>query len=191
MNLSLFGKLGIIFRYIFSSFLSIEMFIISLLLFVILIYNLKRNNRMVQIIAIGVYLGFVLGIFISYTNYVRSSFDSFVKGVMNYIYFPSTIVYFFIMVFVTIMILYTLFHKKMTIFKKVINYFVFSILYFFFMSFLSLAAYHGLDLMEITTLYENDTILSFVQVSNLLLFVWLLFTVFYHLYHFFKKKFDK
>ena len=191
MNLSLLGKLGIIFRYIFSSFLSIEMFIISLLLFVILIYNLKRNNRMVQIIAIGVYLGFVLGIFISYTNYVRSSFDSFVKGIMNYIYFPSTIVYFFIMVFVTIMILYTLFNKKMTIFKKVINYFVFSILYFFFMSFLSLAAYHGLDLMEITTLYENDTILSFVQVSNLLLFVWLLFTGFYHLYHFYKKKFDK
>jgi len=191
MNLSLFGKLGIIFRYIFSSFLSIEMFIISLLLFVILIYNLKRNNRMVQIIAIGVYLGFVLGIFISYTNYVRSSFDSFVKGIMNYIYFPSTIVYFFIMVFVTIMILYTLFNKKMTIFKKVINYFVFSILYFFFMSFLSLAAYHGLNLMEITTLYENDTILSFVQVSNLLLFVWLLFTGFYHLYHFYKKKFDK
>ena len=191
MNLSVLGKLGTIFHYIFSSFLSIEMFIISLLLFVILVYNLKRNNRMVQIVAIGVYLGFVLGIFISYTSYVQSSVDSFVKGIMNYIYFPSTIVYFFIMMFVTGMMLYTLFSKKVTTFKKILNYAVFSILYFFFMSFLSLAAYNGYDLMEITTLYENDTILSLVQVSNFLLFIWLLFTGFYHLYHFYKIKFDK
>ena len=191
MNLSLLGKLGVIFKYIFSSFLSIEMFVISLLLFVILIYNLKKNNRMVQIIAIGVYLGFVLGIFISYTTYVKSSFDSFVEWIMNYIYFPSTIVYFFIMVFVTILMLYTLFSKKLKIFKKIVNYSIFSILYFFFMSFLSLCAYNSYDLLEITTLYENETILSLVQISNLLLFIWLIFTGFYHLYGFYKKKFDK
>ena len=191
MNLSLFGKLGIIFKYIFSSFLSIEMFIISLLLFIILLINLKKNNRIVQIVAIGIYLGFVIGIFISYTTYVKGSFDSLVKWIMNYIYFPSTIVYFFIMIFVTIMILYTLFSKKMTKFKKIVNYSVFSILYYFFMSFLSIAAYNNLDFMEITSLYENDTILSFVQVSNLLLFVWILFTGFYHLYLFYKRKFDK
>ena len=107
---------------------------------------------MVQIIAIGVYLGFVLGVFISYTNYVQSSIDSFVKGVMNYIYFPSTVVYFFIMVFVTIMMLYTVFNKKLATFKKIINYLVFSILYFLFMSFLSLSAYNGIDLMDIATL---------------------------------------
>ena len=184
MNLSLFEKLGVIFRYTFSSFLSIEMFIISLLLLVILIYNLKRNNRVVQMVAIGVYLGFVLGIFMS-------SMDSLVKGIMNYIYFPSTIVYFFIIVFVTGMMLYTLFSKKMRLLKRIINYCVFSILYFFFMSFLSLAAYNGYDMMEITTLYENNVILSIVQVSNLLLFFWLLFTGFYHLYFFFKKKYDK
>ena len=191
MNLSLLGKLGVIFKYIFSSFLSIEMFVISLLLFVILIYNLKKNNRMVQIIAIGVYLGFVLGIFISYTTYVKSSFDSFVKWIMNYIYFPSTIVYFFIMVFVTGLMLYTLFSKKLKIFKKIVNYSIFSILYFFFMSFLSLCAYNSYDLLEITTLYENETILSLLQISNLLLFIWLIFTGFYHLYGFYKKKFDK
>jgi len=191
MNLSLLGKLGVIFKYIFSSFLSIEMFIISLLLFFILIYNLKKNNKMVQIIAIGVYLGFVLGIFISYTTYVKSSFDSFVKWIMNYIYFPSTIVYFFIIIFVTILMLYTLFSKKLKVLKKIINYFIFSILYFFFMSFLSICAYNSYDLMEITTLYENETVLSLVQISNLLLFVWLIFTGFYHLYGYYKKKFDK
>ena len=126
MNLSFWVKLGLIFCYIFSSFLFIEMFIISLLLFIILMLNLKKDNRMVKIIAIGVYLGFVIGIFISYTTYVKGSFDSFVKFVMNYIYFPSTIVYFFIMVFVTCMMLYSLFSKKMKKFKKIVNYFILS-----------------------------------------------------------------
>ena len=190
MNLSLFDKIGTIFKYMFSSFLSIEMFVLSLLLFVILIINLKRKNTLVQMIAIGVYIGFILGIFISYTTYVKTCVDSFIKGIMNYIYFPSTIVYFFIIMFVTVMILFTLFSKKLTIFKKVINYLFFSILYFLFMSFIALGAYHGLDLVDITVLYQNDTILSIVQISNSLLLIWLIYTGFYHLYKHFKKKYD-
>ena len=190
MNLSLIEKFGIIFKYIFSSFLSIEMFILSLLLFLILIINLKRNRLMVQMIAIGVYIGFIIGIFISYTNYAKTCIDSFTKAFMNYVYFPSTIVYFFIIVFVTIMILYTLFSKKLTNFKKIINYLVFSILYFLFMSFIALSAYDGVDLVNIVELYKNDTILSIVQISNFLLLIWLIYTGFYHLYKNLKSKFD-
>ena len=147
MNLSLLGKLGIIFRYIFSSFLSIEMFILSLLLFIILVVNLKQNNPIIQMIAIGIYIGFVIGIFITYTTYVESCVNSFVKAIMNYIYFPSTIAYFFIILFVTIMILWTIFQKKLSFFKKTVNCLFFSVLYFLFMSFISLATY---DIIVIT-----------------------------------------
>ena len=190
MNLSIVEKFGTIFHYIFSSFLSIEMFILSLLLFLILIANLKRNRLFVQMIAIGIYIGFIIGILISYTTYVSTCIDSFVKEIMNYIYFPSTIVYFFIMIFVTIMILYTLFSNKLSKFKKIFNYSFFSILYFFFMSFIALASYDGVDLVKIHILYQNELILSLVQVSNFILLFWLIFTGFYHLYLFFKKKYD-
>ena len=190
MNLSLLGKIGIIFKYIFSSFLSIEMFIFSLLLFIILIINLKKNNHIVQMVAIGIYIGFVIGILISYSTYVHTCVDSFVKEIMNYIYFPSTIVYFFIIIFVTVMILYTLFSNKLSMFKKIFNYLFFSILYFFFMSFVALSAYDGVDLVNIEVLYQNETILSLVQISNFILLIWLLFTGFYHLYLIFKKKYD-
>ncbi len=190
MNLSLFGKLSTIFKYIFSSFLSVEMFILSLLLFVILIFNLKRKNQIVQMVAIGVYIGFVVGILISYTTYVSTSVDSFVKEIMNYVYFPSTVVYFFIIVFVTVMILYTLFSRKLSIFKKIFNYSFFSILYFFFMSFIALASVDGVDLMDITKLYENEVILSLVQISNFILLIWGIYTCFYHLYLYLKKNYD-
>ena len=190
MNLSFIDKFVVIFRYIFSSFLSIEMFLMTLLLFFVLLVNLKRNNRFIQMLAIGIYLGFVLGILISYTSYVKTCIDSFVKEILNYIYFPSTVVYFFIIVFVTIMILYNLFSKKLSFFKKVFNYLFFSLMYFLFTSFISLATYDGVDFLDVTKLYQNDTILSFVQISNLLLVIWAIFTGFYHLYLFYKKKYD-
>ena len=109
---------------------------------------------------------------------------------MNYVYFPSTIVYFFIIVFVTVILLKTVFSNKMTIFKKGVNYFFFSILYFLFLSFMALASYSGVDLINVVDLYKNEVILSIVQISNLLLLVWLIFTLFYELYKYFKKKFD-
>lgn len=190
MDLSLLEKIGVIFKYIFSSFLSIEMFIVSLLLFFILLFNLKRKNRIVQIIAVGTYIGFIIGIIISYSDYARVSFNSFVKAVMNYIYFPSTIVYFFIILFVTIVMLKTVFSEKMTILKKAINYFFFSILYFLFMSFMALASYDGVDLINVAELYKNEVILAIVQISNLLLLVWLIYTIFYELFKYFQRKYD-
>lgn len=190
MNLSLMGKFETIFKYIFSSFLSIEMFILSFLLFLILIVNLKRNNHLVQMVSIGIYIGFVIGILISYSTYVKTCIDSFVKEIMNYVYFPSTIVYFFIIIFVTILIIYTLFSNKMTYLKKIVNYLFFSVLYFFFMSFIALAAYDSVDLVDVSKLYQNETILSLVQVSNFILVIWLIFTGFYHLYRFFKNRYD-
>lgn len=190
MNLSLLEKIGVIIKYTFSSFLSIELFVLSLLLFLLLYLNSRKKSQLIQISAFVLYLGFIIGIFISYTSYVQTCIDSFVKKVMNYIYFPSTIVYFFIMLFVTIVMIYTLFSRKLNGKKKVFNYSIFSILYYFFISFLSLASYDMVDLVDITKLYENDTILSIVQISNLLLVIWLLVTGFYHLYLYFKKKYD-
>lgn len=183
-------KFGILFRFLFSSFLSIEMLLLSLLLFLILVVNIKRKNQIIQMIAIGIYIGFILGILISYTTYVKTCVNSFIKAIMNYIYFPSTVVYFFIIVFVTIMTLSTLFSKKLTNFKKIVNYFFFSVLYFFFMSFVALAAYDSVDLVDTPVLYQNDVILSLVQLSNFILLFWILFTGFYWLFCYLKKKYD-
>jgi hypothetical protein len=190
MNLSLIEKFGTIFKFLFSSFLSIEMLILTFLLFFILVYNLKNDNKIVQLVTVGTYIGFIIGIVISYTTYVKTCVNSFVKTVMNYIYFPSTIAYFFIIIFVTVMMIFTLFNKKLPKFKKIINFAIFSIMYFFFMSFIALATYDMVDLMDTSLLYENNVILSLVQVSNFILVIWILFTGFYHLYRYFKRKYD-
>ena len=78
----------------------------------------------------------------------------------------------------------------MTTFKKVFNYVFFSVLYYMFMSFITLCTYEMVDLLDVPKLYENNVILSIVQVSNFILLIWIIFTCFYHLFLFFKRKYD-
>ena len=191
MNMSFVEKIVTIFKYIGSSFLSIELFVLSLLLFLILIVNIRYKNKYANYIIVLIYLIFLIVILIAAPTYIGYSLDSFIKKVMNYIYFPSTIVYFFIMIFSILVILYSMFSKSISVFKKVFNYAVFNFMFFFFLAFISICTYDKLDLSDLVEFYKNDTILVIVQISNLLLFGWIIFTFFYRLYLFFKIKFDE
>ena len=190
MKETFLDKIGLIFKYIFSSAITVELLIFCLLLFTLLIVNLKRKNIIINLGFIGIYIGLLLGVLVSYNDYVKLCFKSIAKGVMQYIYFPSTIVYFFIMLFVSIMIVYTIYNKKITIFKKIFNYVCFSTIYFLFLLFVTLSASNEIELNSMKQLYTNNTIVSLVQISNLILLIWLLFTFFYKLYNYFKKKYD-
>ena len=61
MNMSLFEKLGILFKYMFSSFLPIGMFIMSLLLLCILLINVKLKNKYIE----GKYKDYIYSICLS------------------------------------------------------------------------------------------------------------------------------
>lgn len=190
MNLSILGKISTIIKYLFSSFLSIEIFIFTLLLFLVLLLTINKNNKFLHACIIAIYIGFLIGIIISYNTYVGTCVDSFTKGIMNYIYFPSPFAYFFIILFSTVVLIYSIYNKKLSKVKKIINYILFNLMYFLFMSFIAIASSEKLDLVDKTNLYSNDIVLSIVQVSNFLLVIWIIFTLFYRLFLYFKKKYD-
>lgn len=190
MNLSLFEKIGLIFKYIFSSFLSIEMFIFCLLLFLGLVFNIKRKNKIITFVIIGIYLSILIGIVISCSSYVKLCVDQMMQFIMNYIYFPSTVVYFFIMLIGMVLLFYTIFNKNLSRFKKIVNYVFFGIFHCLFMNFIIYCTCLGIDFADKVLLYKNDTILAFVQISNLVLLLWFLFTCFYHLFLYYKKRYD-
>ena len=104
--------------------------------------------------------------------------------------FSSMVVYFFIILFVTIDIIITIFSNKMPRTKKIVNSSVLSILYFCFMAVISIALTNDINLSSTVSLYTNDTLLSFIQMSNLLFAFWIEFTILYYFYKFLQKKFD-
>ena len=190
LNSSFFDKIGLVLKYMFSSIITVELFIFSVLLFILLIINLKRKSTVINIAFAAIFLGLLFSVIVSYSGYVKLCFKSLIKGIMQYIYFPSTIVYFFIILFVSCMLIYTIFSKKLTKFKRVFNYSIFSFIYLLFMLFITLSASNGINLSNMKELYLNDTILSLIQMSNFLLFFWIIYTLFYKLYIYYKKKFD-
>ncbi len=190
MNLTFLNKIKLLFQYTFSSFLSIEIFLFSALLFVLLIVNMKRREKIVTYCAIGVYIGLLIGTIIAYREYVALCVKSFFKLIITYICFPTTVAFFFTVLAVTIIMIYTLFSKNISNFKRVINYLVFSFTYYFFISFIALTAYNNIDLNSNVALYTNNYVLVIVQASNILLLCWFIFTLLYRLNIFLKKKFD-
>ena len=190
MELGLVDKMKIIFQTLFSSFMTIEILLFFLLLFVLLVCNIKIKNKFVPIVLSG-FLGILIVAFVVYfSSYVLTCVDSFIMKVMDYYYFPSTVVFFFIFIFMVGIFIFTLFSKKLTTFKKIFNYFCCILVFLFFAMFTSLAVVHDIDLSDTIALYENNQILTVVQVSNLIILFWIIFTLFYYLYSYFKKKFD-
>lgn len=190
MNLTLLEKVFTIFKYTFSSFLAIELFLFSALLFIILIVNMKRKEKVITYSAIVVYMGLLIGTMIAYRKYLIECVRAFAKVIVSYVCFPTTVAFFFTIAVMTLIMIYTLFSKKLGNVKKVFNYLTFSICYFFFMSFIAVTAYGGIKLDSNISLYSNNYVLVLVQASNVLLLIWAIVTIFYRLYLFFKEKFD-
>lgn len=191
MALNIFEKISFVFQSFFSSFMSIELLIIGLLLFVFLFININKNEKIVKIFSVFLYLLFFILLCIFYSDYTVQSIDGVIKYIMNYIYFPSLAMYFVIMVFVTGAMIYTMFSKKMTRFLKYFNITLFSFLYILYIQVIGQVAGNHIYFTTDVAIYENETILSLIQVSNLLLFFWFLFMMFYEFYKFCKKKYSE
>ena len=191
MDLGLFDKMKIIFQLLFSSFISIEIVLFFLLLFLLLVFNVKIKNKLVPIIlSIFLVIG-IIGFCFVFSSYAITCLDSFIMKIMDYYYFPSTIVYFFIFLFMVSVCFITMFSKKMKPMKKVFNYCCSIIVFLLFSMFIVLAVYSKIDFADTVALYQNNQILTLVQVSNLIVLFWFVVSCFYYLYLFFKKKFDE
>lgn len=191
MDLGLFDKMKIIFQLLFSSFISIEIVLFFLLLFLLLVFNVKIKNKLVPIIlSIFLVIGIIVFCFV-FSSYAITCLDSFIMKIMDYYYFPSTIVYFFIFLFMVSVCFITMFSKKMKPMKKVFNYCCSIIVFLLFSMFIVLAVYSKIDFADTVALYQNNQILTLVQVSNLIVLFWFVVSCFYYLYLFFKKKFDE
>lgn len=191
MNLSIFEKIFTVLKYSFSSFLEIELFIFCLLFFILMLLNIKRNNKIVNYgVLIFVSLGIVI-LVLTNLKYAIYCVDKVIKLFMNYLYFPSPVVFFFIFIFMNGVLVFLVLKNNVNKIYRIFSYIISMLVDFLFLSYYSLILYLKIDLTNTPDLYKDNTILSIVQVSNIIFFGWLLVTIFYILYLYFKKKFDK
>lgn len=184
------SKILTLFKYIFSSFMGIELFAIILLLFLILLFINKSEKKLFKLMFSLVFLVFLLFIFIYYRDFSVASFDYFVKKLMNYYYFPSIGLYFMIIVCVSILLFISILYKKCSKVFKYSVYLLSFLVYLLFVQFVGFVISNKIELVVDISIYSNSVILAIVQLSNLFTFLWILFILIYKFYLFLKKKFD-
>lgn len=191
MELALFSKMKIIMQMLFSSFMSIELVLFFFLLFLVLVFNIKVQNKIMSFLFFLFFVISICSFVFCFSSYALTCVDSLIMKIMNYYYFPSTVIYFFLFLFMVVVCIYTMFARKLKVFKKIFNYCCSVVVFLLFSMFVVLVVQNGLDMADTVSLYQNMQILSIVQVSNLILLLWIFVTFFYYLYLFFIKKFDK
>lgn len=190
MAVSFMEKFDLVFRNTFSSFLGIETLAIALLLFLFLVLNISRKSTVVKVGMFLIIVGFLFGVAYLNRSYTIFSIDYLIKVVMNYIYFPSTLVYFIIIVLSAVFIISSNFSKKMPPLKKWLDAIFFTVIYFLFFNFIIVVFNNKLDLTDKVGLYADKTVLSIIQLSNLFFVAWLIVLLFYKLYDYFKNNYD-
>lgn len=190
MAVSFMEKFDLVFRNTFSSFLGIETLAIALLLFLFLVLNISRKSTVVKVGMFLIIVGFLFGVAYLNRSYTIFSIDYLIKVVMNYIYFPSTLVYFIIIVLSAVFIISSNFSKKMPPLKKWLDAIFFTVIYFLFFNFIIVVFNNKLDLTDKVGLYADKTVLSIIQLSNLFFVAWLVVLLFYKLYDYFKNNYD-
>lgn len=190
MAVSFLEKFDLVFRNTFSSFLGIETLAIALLLFLFLVLNISRKSTVVKVGMFLIIVGFLFGVAYLNRSYTIFSIDYLIKVVMNYIYFPSTLVYFIIIVLSAVFIISSNFSKRMPPLKKWLDAIFFIIIYFLFFNFIIVVFNNKLDLTDKVGLYADKTVLSIIQLSNLFFVAWLIVLLFYKLYDYFKNNYD-
>lgn len=190
MAVSFMEKFDLVFRNTFSSFLGIETLAIALLLFLFLVLNISRKSTVVKVGMFLIIVGFLFGVAYLNRSYTIFSIDYLIKVVMNYIYFPSTLVYFIIIVLSAVFIISSNFSKRMPPLKKWLDAIFFTVIYFLFFNFIIVVFNNKLDLTDKVGLYADKTVLSIIQLSNLFFVAWLIVILFYKLYDYFKNNYD-
>ena len=191
MDMNLFEKIIVVFKNMFSSFMSIEILLIILLFFWLLFLNLKGNNKYYKYYKYGsliVFALFFVGLFIGYFKYVGKCATELIKLLLNLLYFPNIAVYFTYVLLVTVFLIYILISKKVNIIIKRVSIVVTGILYLFYTNVIALMTYNNINISDKASVYGNDIILSFIQISDLLLLIWIIFIIGYILFLLFKKE---
>ena len=190
INISIFNKLKIILNYYFSSFMSLELLIMVICVFAFLFLNLKSNKRIIKIFVPISTLLFLAFIAMGFHNYVVAAVEQLVKMVMNYFYFPSMAFYFVIIILSTIYLIYNVWTKKYSNKYKIFNYSFALVLYILFIGLFSYVVSNGISLSIDYSIYKDEYIISFVQISNIVFALWFILIGINKLYRYFKKKYD-
>lgn len=173
VDTTLLDKLNLIYKFLSDK--SIIMLIILLVIVILLDFTYGNNNKQTKFMYIIILsLILIYGLF-EYYKPLLNILDTYITYLFKLTYFPSIIEY-MSMILITIFIeIYSI--KKLNKVQKNINIWVSFIIEVLFVINVIALKNINIDLNSITSIYENDLLLSIFQVSSIIFMIWIIFNL--------------
>lgn len=172
-QLTIFDKVQVLFRLLFSSPIIIGIFVFSLFLMIVLFFNSRLNKKIIKYVFIGIYVIVIGFAFFKYGSYFLTSIDSFLTLFMANIYFPTIPVYVAIMIISFIIMIITLSSNKRSRVVKIINTVFFTIIQMLFAIFIYVIESNKIDVSSNSNLYTNEQTLTLLELGIGLFIIWI------------------
>ena len=177
VDTTFFSKISLIFKFLNKN--SLIFLIMLLITTIILDYMYGKNTKEVKsLYIITIILIFILGLFEFYKP-LLNIIDIYITNIFKLAYFPSIIEY-FSMILITIL-LQVISVKKYGKIHKNINLWVGFIIEFLFIVNVIALKNIKVDLHTVTSIYENDLLLSIFQVTGFIFIIWLIANIIIYL----------
>ena len=180
MDLSIIEQLITFITLPFQSFLTIEILLIFIILYIFILYNERRQNKKVKIIFTSFIIFFFSLLVFYFSEDMMTVLSEITKTIMRSFYFPNIIFYILSAIISLVLLIYTLFKEKLTKLNKIITY-TFTILHLFlFTIFISNAITNNLSLTNTANIYQHDNMFVIVLFSNIIFILLIIYKVIYH-----------
>ena len=127
MDLSLIDQLLTFITLPFQSFLTIEILLIFIILYIFVLYNEKRQNKKVKIALIALIVFFFSLLVFYFSEDIINVLSEIIKTIMRCFYFPNIIFYILTTVISLVLLIYTMLKKNLIKLNKIITPYLFFI----------------------------------------------------------------
>ena len=173
VDTTIIDKLNLIYKFISDK--SIIMMIIILMLFIIMDLMYGKNNKQTKLLYTAILiLIFIYGLF-TYYKPLLNVLDTYITYLFKITYFPSIIEYMTMIIITIIIQIYSL--KKLNKVQRNINFWIGIIIEILFITNIIALNNINIDLNNITSIYENDLLLSIFQLSSIIFMIWIIYNL--------------
>lgn len=180
MDLSIIEQIMTFITLPFQSFLTIEILLIFIILYIFLLYNEKRQSKKVKVTLTALIIFFFSLLVFYFSDDIINVLSEIIKTIMRCFYFPNIVFYILTVIISLIILIYTVLKEKITKLNKTITY-TFTIIHLFlFTNFISLAITNNLSLIDNANIYQHDQMFVIVLFSQIIFILLIIYKLIYH-----------
>ena len=180
MDLSIIEQIMTFITLLFQSFLTIEILLIFIILYIFVLYNEKRQSKKVKVTLTALIIFFFSLLVFYFSDDIIDVLSEIIKTIMRCFYFPNIVFYILTVIISLIILIYTVLKEKITKLNKIITY-TFTIIHLFlFTNFISLAITNNLSLIDSANIYQHDQMFVIVLFSQIIFILLIIYKLIYH-----------